>query len=57
MGTRYNAACVYAQAGELDRAFECLRGLPIPRSWIENDSDLDALRDDPRYASVGKADG
>jgi TolB-like protein/Flp pilus assembly protein TadD len=57
VGTRYNAACVYAQAGELDRAFECLRGLPIPRSWIENDSDLDALRDDPRYATVGKADG
>jgi len=56
VGTRYNAACVYAQAGEIDRAFECLEGLPMPRTWIENDSDLDALRDDPRYATLGKPD-
>ncbi len=56
VGTRYNAACLYAQAGEIDRAFECLEGLPIPRSWIENDSDLDALRDDPRYATVGRSE-
>ncbi|MEJ2515341.1 MAG: tetratricopeptide repeat protein [Gammaproteobacteria bacterium] len=57
VGTRYNAACVYAQAGEIDMAFECLEGLPIPRSWVENDSDLDALRDDPRFANVGRPDG
>jgi adenylate cyclase len=57
VGTRYNSACVYAQAGQIDRAFECLEGLPIPRSWIENDSDLEALRGDPRYASVGRPDG
>ena len=54
MGTRYNSACVYAQAGKIDQAFECLEGLPMPRTWIENDSDLDALRDDPRYATLGK---
>lgn len=57
VGTRYNAACVYAQAGEIDLAFECLEGLPIPRSWVENDSDLDALRSDPRYGQVGRPDG
>lgn len=56
VGTRYNLACVYAQTGQADKAFECLKGLPIPRSWIENDSDLHSLRDDPRYATVGRPD-
>lgn len=48
--TRYNLACFYAQAGNLDKAFECLDGSITSKSWIENDPELDPLRKDPRYA-------
>ena len=52
----YNAACAYAVAGEVDRALELLdravgtgRGY---RSWIENDSDLDAIRAHPWFKEI-----
>ena len=52
----YNAACVYAQAGERDRALDLLdqaidkgRG---NREWLLNDTDWAGLRDDPRYHSI-----
>lgn len=52
----YNLACFFAQAGESDRAFECLRtciaGGYSHRQWVENDSDLDPIRDDPRYEEM-----
>jgi TolB-like protein/Flp pilus assembly protein TadD len=47
--TRYNAGCFYAQAGESDKAFANLRESIASLSWIENDPDLDPLRDDPRF--------
>jgi TolB-like protein/thioredoxin-like negative regulator of GroEL len=46
---RYNLGCFYARAGDADKAFECLEGSIRSRSWIENDADLDSLREDPRY--------
>lgn len=46
---RYNLGCFYARAGDPDKAFECLEGSITSRSWIENDADLESLREDPRY--------
>lgn len=50
--TQYNAACFYADDGDIDRALDCLEGSIISRTWIENDSDLDPLRDHPRFAAI-----
>ena len=47
--TRYNLACFYAQAGESEKALDLLEGSIQSRSWIENDHDLDPLREHPRY--------
>jgi len=46
---RYNMGCFYAKAGEVDKAFECLRDSITSRSWAENDPDLEKIREDPRY--------
>ena len=50
--TRYNAACFYANIGEIDKALDCLEGSVTSRTWIENDPDLNALRDHPRYQTI-----
>ncbi len=52
----YNAACVYALIGEKNAAIELLetniaRGFG-KRDWMEHDSDLDSLRDDPRFVTL-----
>ena len=52
----FNSACTFAQAGLIDEALDhlesgLLRGFGH-RKWIENDSDLDPLRDEPRYKSL-----
>jgi adenylate cyclase len=52
----YNVACGYATAGDIERALDCLtraveRGMRY-RAWIENDSDLDSLRNHPRYRAL-----
>ncbi|CAN5585200.1 hypothetical protein BH20VER1_BH20VER1_24990 [soil metagenome] len=57
--TQYNAACVYAQLGDFDQAFDLFgRGLlqsgPEWWRWIQHDSTLDALRNDPRYEQLLK---
>jgi len=55
--TRYNAACVYANLGEADRALDLLEiwigqiGADF-KLWFLNDSDLDSIRDHPRYKSL-----
>jgi adenylate cyclase len=52
--THYNAACAYAMLGDIDEAFELLeRGIlvggPEWGRWVQHDSMLDPLRNDPRY--------
>jgi len=55
-GVRYNVACVYALGGEKDKAIACLEHAVqagfAHRDWVENDPDLDSLRDDPRFQSL-----
>jgi len=55
--THYNAACGHAMLGDIDRAFELLQsGVrmagPEWSRWIEHDSMLDPLRQDPRYQTL-----
>jgi serine/threonine protein kinase/Flp pilus assembly protein TadD len=52
----YNVACVYAQLGEIDRGIDCLEQSITTgmgqKEWIENDPDLDPLRESPRFAAL-----
>ena len=53
--TLYNIACVYSHLGECDAALDLLErvirnGRQFWRDWIANDSDLDGLRNHPRFA-------
>jgi adenylate cyclase len=56
--TQYNAACIYTLLGDTDRAFDLLErllpqaGHEIKHGWLKNDSDLDPLRDHPRYQKI-----
>jgi adenylate cyclase len=56
--TQYNAACIYTNLGDIDRALDLLeRVLPhagheLKHGWIKHDSDLDPLRDHPRYQKI-----
>ncbi|AHG46873.1 adenylate cyclase [Rhizobium leguminosarum bv. trifolii CB782] len=51
---QYNLACVYSVLGDADQAIDLLERL-LPHSsvyhikWFNNDSDLDNIRDDPRF--------
>ncbi|MGB5162356.1 MAG: hypothetical protein WBQ27_14645, partial [Thermoanaerobaculia bacterium] len=52
----YNVGCVYSLAGELDRALECIEksvssGLAYIE-WLRQDSNLDPLRDHPRFQAL-----
>ena len=52
----YNAACTYTQLGEFDKALTALEKWAANSGsemelWIESDSDLNAIRDDPRFQS------
>jgi serine/threonine protein kinase/Flp pilus assembly protein TadD len=57
-GVLYNVACVYSLAGMVDDAITCLEKAVQNgfghREWIENDSDLDALRQDGRFLALLK---
>jgi adenylate cyclase len=54
--TLYNGACYYSLAGNVDRALELLeracRFGGGNREWIEHDSDLAALRGNPRFQAL-----
>ncbi len=55
----YNIACTYALLGRIDDSLEALehsveKGWGDP-SWIEHDSDLDAIRESPRYKALVQA--
>ncbi|NIP79015.1 MAG: tetratricopeptide repeat protein [Gemmatimonadetes bacterium] len=52
-GVRYNLACLYSVAGEVDLALETLEsaidvGFGNPE-WLKRDPDLNAIRDHPRF--------
>lgn len=52
-GVKYNVACLYAVEGEVNRAVEILEQAVDAgfsrRAWVENDPDLDTLREDARF--------
>jgi adenylate cyclase len=54
----YNVACVYALAGLTDDALACLekaiRNGFGHREWLDHDSDLASLRDDPRFQALSQ---
>lgn len=54
--TLYNSACVFALSGQIERAIDLLEKQHeknvLPKDWLENDSDLDALRDHPRFKKL-----
>jgi adenylate cyclase len=54
---RYNAACTYSLLGEIDRSLDlleiCLQQFGSDmKLWIRNDSDLDPIRNHPRYKKL-----
>jgi hypothetical protein len=56
-GRHYNLACYLALAGEADDAVEQLRtAVELDRDsvmkWLPHDTDLDPLRDDPRFKEL-----
>ena len=50
--TLYNVACFYVQAGRIDDALECLENGVTSRSWLQNDPELDPLREHPRFKAL-----
>jgi non-specific serine/threonine protein kinase len=55
-GVMINGACLYARAGQKEKALELLektfaRGWG-KRDWIDHDPDYDSLRDDPRFQAM-----
>jgi tetratricopeptide (TPR) repeat protein len=55
-GTLYNVACLYADAGRVGEAIgfleKALDAGFAQKEWIENDSDLDPLREEPRFKAL-----
>lgn len=57
IGVLYNVSCSFARAGRKDKALETLeqrlqKAGTIYREWVEQDSDLETLRDDPRFQAL-----
>ncbi len=54
--TLYNAACLFALIGEYDRCFQCFETAVengfSNRPWLENDPDLEPIRNDSRYRDL-----
>ena len=55
-GVIYNVACCYSLLGKNDGAIDLLEKAIDngfgQKEWIENDSDLDPLRDDPKFRLI-----
>jgi adenylate cyclase len=54
---QYNAACMWSQIGESDKALDLLQKWashvgPENKDWMQQDPDLDPLRDHPRYKMI-----
>lgn len=55
--TRCNCACAYCPLGDVEHALDLLEHValvstPEQALWIRPDSDLDAVRDHPRFAEL-----
>ena len=57
-GLLYNVACLYSTAGEAEESLDYLeRAIKLGyahKSWLENDSDFDPLRETPRFQTLLK---
>ena len=55
-GVRYNVACLFAVAGQRERAIELTQTAVDAgfgnREWLERDPDLEGIRDDPRFQAL-----
>ena len=56
---QYNGACFFSLAGDVEHALDCLENClikvgNISREWLEHDSDMDNIRDHPRYQEIIK---
>src|ERR1700683_3105192 len=55
-GILYNIACVYSLLGQKEEAIDCLDKAMSHaawyKSWAQHDTDLDSLRDHPRFKAV-----
>ncbi|NNK49724.1 MAG: hypothetical protein HKP01_12695, partial [Gemmatimonadetes bacterium] len=53
---QYNVACLYSLEDQTDLAIDCLERAVAAgfghRDWIEQDPDLDTLREDPRFQEL-----
>ena len=54
---QYNGACFFSLAGDVEHALDCLENClikvgNISREWLIHDSDMDNIRDNPRYAAI-----
>jgi adenylate cyclase len=54
---QYNGACFFSLAGQVDRALDCLENClvkvgNINREWLVHDSDMNNIRDHPRFAEI-----
>jgi serine/threonine protein kinase/Flp pilus assembly protein TadD len=56
MSILYNVACVYSLLGRTEEALSCLEKVmehgTFYKNWAAKDSDLDALRSDPRFQAL-----
>jgi adenylate cyclase len=56
---QYNGACFFSLAGKVELALDCLEHClikvgNISRDWLDHDSDMDNIRNHPRYAEIIK---
>jgi non-specific serine/threonine protein kinase len=55
-GILYNIACVYSLLGQTEEAIDCLdkamRHASWYKSWAQHDTDLDSLREHPRFKAL-----
>jgi TolB-like protein/Flp pilus assembly protein TadD len=57
---QYNGACFFSLAGEIKHALDCLEHCLIKvgninREWLEHDSDMDNIRNHPRFLEIIKS--
>jgi adenylate cyclase len=57
-GTLYNVACLYSNVRRIQRSLDLLEQAVdvgfAQKEWIEHDSDLEAVRNEPRFKAIVK---